>query len=261
MHLIAAWMMACTPQEPEDVRGTTPGEPAETTPITSDSGQGVVCSDGPAFPDAWAGALDPERITNTPPSHDAGIAAIIDALPSSGSATISIEVTEAVVANFTEYGGGLDQLWLSDSSGGLQTFGPDIPFTADELQPGDTVSFTATEITSYYDLPELTGLTGLSIASQGGMVYVVEGNTTTISLAEHLNQNIRGYGAITSEPEGCGGSSVCADFTFGDNTAILRFSDSLGLAVGDCVDVLAPLTIFSGAPQLNLDNNDWVSVY
>ena len=261
MSSLVALMLACTPQEPEDVRGTAPGEPTDPTPITTDSGVAVICTDGPAFPDAWAGALDPAQVTSTPYDFDAGIGAILSAAPDSGSADISIEVTGAVVANFTEYGGEIDQLWLADSGGGLQTYGVDINLTASDIAPGDTVSFTATEITTYYDLPELTGLTGLTVTTKGGAVYVIDGNTTTITVAAHLNQNLRGFGELVSAPESCGGSAVCADFSFGENTLALRFSEGLGLEEGDCVDVLAPLAIYSYAPQLNIDNNDWVSVY
>ncbi|MFT5684131.1 MAG: hypothetical protein ACI8RZ_005072 [Myxococcota bacterium] len=258
---LVALMMACTPQEPEDVRGTAPGDPSTPTPLTTEIGGVVVCTDGPAFPDAWAGAVDPALVTTTPYDFAAGIGDILDAAPASGALSIDIAVTDAVVANFTEYSGEIDQLWLADAGGGLQTFGPDIGLTAEEIAPGDTVSFVATEITTYFSLPELTGLTDLSVTGAGGLVYVIPGNTTTITVADHLNQNIRAFGELVSEPETCGGSSSCADFVFGDNTVALRFADAIGLSMGDCVDVLAPLTLFSGAPQLNIDNNDWVSVY
>lgn len=261
MSILVALMMACVPQEPEDVRGTTPGEPANPTPISADSGGSVSCVDGPAFPDAWAGALSPDQVTSSPYENEAGIGDILDAAPESGAQAIDITVTDAVVANFTEYGGAIDQLWLADAAGGLQTYGVDINLTADDISPGDRVSFTATEITTYFGLPELTGLSGLTVTEKNGAVSVVDGNTTAVTLAEHLNENIRGYGALTSAPEGCGGSSVCADFTFGENTVVLRFADALGLAEGDCVDVLAPLGIYSYSEQINIDNNDWVSVY
>lgn len=261
MSLVALMMMACTPQEPEDVRGTAPGEPTTPTPIDVDSGSAVLCSDGPAFPEAWAGAVDPKRVTTTPYDFAAGIGDILDAAPDQDSASIDIAVTDAVVTNFTEYGGEIDQLWLADAGGGLQTYGVDLNLTAADVAPGDTVSFTATEITTYFSLPELTGLTDLSVTGSGAQVYVVDGNAETVTVAAHLNLNIRGFGELVSEPEGCGGSSVCADFSFGDNTVPLRFPEALGLSVGDCVDVLAPLTVYSGSPQLNIDNNDWVSVY
>jgi hypothetical protein len=258
---LVALMMACAPQEPEDVRGTAPGEPTQPTPIDVDSGGALSCADGPAFVDAWAGAVSPELVTDTPYTAVAGIGEILAAAPAEGSAAIDIAVTDAVVANLTEYGGGIDQLWLADADGGLQTYGVSINLTADDIAPGDTVSFTATEITTYYSLPELTGLSDLTITGSGAMVYVIDGNTTAVTVSAHLNQNVRGFGALTSAPESCGGSSVCADFTFGPNTVTLRFAAALSLSEGDCVDVLAPLTIFSGAAQLNIDNNDWLSVY
>ena len=261
MSFLVAFLVACTPQEPEDVRGTAPGEPTTPTPIATDSGAAVTCSDGPAFPDAWAGALDPDQVTDTPYDFEAGIGDILDAAPESGSQSIDIKVTDAVVANFTEYSGSIDQLWLADAGGGLQTYGVDINLTADDVAPGDRVSFTATEITTYYGLPELTGLTDLTVTTKGGPVYVVNGNTTAVTLDEHLNENIRGFGELVTAPESCGGSSVCADLAFGDNVAVLRYAEALGFDEGDCIDVLAPLNIFSYAEQINIDNNDWVSVY
>ena len=260
MSILVA-LLACVPQAPEDVRGTTPGEPAVPTPISADSGGAVDCDDGPAFPDGWAGALSPEQVTSAPYDFEAGIGDILDAAPESGAQAISIPVTEAVVANFTEYGGAIDQLWLADAAGGLQTYGVDINLTAADISPGDRVSFTATEITTYFGLPELTGLSGLTVLDKDGAVSVVDGNRTAVTLEEHLNENIRGYGTLVSAPQGCGGSSVCAEFSFGENTMVLRFPEALGLAEGDCVDVLAPLGIYSYAEQLNIDNNDWVSVY
>ena len=261
MRILVALMLACVPQEPEDVRGTAPGDPTTPTPITTDSGGAVSCDDGPAFPDAWAGALSPDQVTSSPYDFEAGIGDILDAAPESGALGIDITVTDAVVANFTEYGGSIDQLWLADSAGGLQTYGVDINLTADDISPGDRVSFIATEITTYFGLPELTGLSGLTVTDKDGAVSVVDGNTTAVTLEEHLNENIRGYGTLVSTPEGCGGSSVCADFSFGENTVVLRFAEALGLAEGDCVDVLAPLGIYSYSEQINIDNNDWVSVY
>ena len=206
MSILVALLLACVPQEPEDVRGTTPGEPALPTPISADSGADVNCDDGPAFPDAWAGALSPEQVTSAPYDFDAGIGDILNAAPESGAQEISIAVIEAVVTNFTEYGGAIDQLWLADAAGGLQTYGVDINLTAADISPGDRVSFTATEITTYYGLPELTGLSGLTVLDKDGPVSVVEGNRTAVTLEEHLNENIRGYGALVSTPEGCGGS-------------------------------------------------------
>ena len=261
MSFIAAFALACSVAEPEDVRGTAPGEPTTPTPINADTGGALSCAEGPAFPEAWAGVLDPEQVTDVPYSNTTGLGDVLAAAPQEGSASISIKVSGAVVANFTEYGGEIDQLWVADASGGLQTYGVDINLTAEDIQPGDLVSFTATEITTYFGLLELTGLTDLVVTDASEPVYVVNGNSTAITLDEHLNENVRGFGELTSEPEGCGGSSVCADFTFGENTLPLRFSDALGLEQGDCVDVLAPVTIYSYAPQINIDNNDWVSVY
>lgn len=260
MSILITLMLACVPQEPEDVRGTAPGEPAAATPLSTDTGS-IDCADGPAFPDAWAGALSPEQVTTAPYDSEAGIGDILDAAPESGALSIDITVTDAVVANFTEYGGAIDQLWLADAAGGLQTYGVDINLTADDVSPGDRVSFTATEITTYYGLPELTGLSDLTVSDKNGMVSVVDGNTTAVTIEEHLNENVRGYGTLVSAPEGCGGSSVCADFSFGENTVVLRFAEALGLAEGDCVDVLAPLGIYSYSEQINIDNNDWLSVY
>ncbi len=258
---VLALLAGCDRQEPEDVRGTAIGEPTTPTPITQDTGALYSCSEGPSFPDAWAGAIDPALVTDVPYANDAGIASLLAAAPSSGSAAVSIAITDAVLANYSEYGGEIDQIWIADAGGGVQTYGVDLGLTAAALQPGDTVSFTATEITNYYGLYEITEIEDFAITGTGGAVYVVDGNTTTITVDEHLNENLRAYGTVTSEPEECGTSTVCLDLTFGDNTIALRVSSSLGFANGDCLDVLAPLDLYSGAPQLDIANNNWVSAF
>ena len=251
---------ACTPTMPEDVRGTTPGTPQEPDVLTDTGGSAVACEDGPAFADFWAGGLDPALVTETPYTFSAGLDAARTYMQGGGGEPPFV-ITDAVVLNLTTADGAVDTLWLGDASGAMLTYGVNLGLTAAEVQPGDTVSLTISAATYYQGLYEITGISGLvEVTGDAEPIYVVDGNSTQVSVDSHASQNVRGYGALVNDEGECG-SRQCFTFRYGSNSHTLRVSPDLGLAVGDCVDLLMPLGAFGGNAQYNIDNNDWLSTY
>ena len=68
-------------------------------------------------------------------------------------------------------------------------------------------------------------------------------------------------GELVNDEGSCGSSARCYTFAYGDNAHTMRVDDALGFAVGDCVQVVMPLSIYFEEEQYNVDNNNWVSTY
>jgi hypothetical protein len=258
LWLTCAILTACDVTEPDDVRGTSAGEASVPDPLTDTSTNDYTCADGPAFPGAWAGTIDPAQRTDQPYDFDAGIA---DALAAAdNSSRLPVDIIDAVVANFTTRSGSVDTLWIADEAGGMMSYGVDFNLEADAIAPGDRISFTITDATVYFGLPEITEVEGVVVTPGDGAVYVVDGNAEVITTETHLSQNIQAYGELIAD-EGACGSSSCFTFGYGDNAHTIRVSEGLGFKVGDCVEIAMPLGIYFEEEQYSIDNNNWVSVF
>lgn len=255
-------LAACDPAEPEDVRGVSPGEPTEPDTLTDTSANQYSCADGPAFPEFWAGALEPDMVSATPYDFDAGIGDAIGAMSSNGSFSGPVTITDAVVTAYTEYNGDVDVMWIADSSGGLMSYGVDWGLSVSDVSPGDTISFTATDGTIYFGLPELTEIDGPpTVTGRVDALYVVDGNAEVVTTEDHLSQLVGAYGELVNDEGSCGSSARCYTFSYGENAHTIRVDDALGFSVGDCVQVLMPLGIYFEEEQYSIDNNNWVSTY
>jgi len=248
---------ACDVSEPEDVRGVEPGEATEADPLDDTSSNTYACADGPAFPGQWVGTVDPDRVTTTPYDFDAGIA---DAIAAMDRGSFPVEITDAVVANYTERDGEIDTLWIQDGSAGLMTYNVSTGLRSDEISPGDTVSFTISDGTIYFGLPEITGISGDITVTGSQDVYLVDGTAEVVTTETHLSQNILAYGELTADEGSCG-SARCFTFSYGENAHTIRVSEGLNFKVGDCIELAMPLGIYFEEEQYSVDNNDWVSVY
>ena len=205
--------------------------------------------------------MDAGLLTTTPYDFDAGIAALKAAMPTGEDpVAVSIPVSGAVVTTVGYAPSGTDpDIWISDANGTVLTFRAGGGTLG--VKPGDKVSFTATELTNYFDKLEITGIADFSIDSSGNPIWYREGYDQVIDPAAWSQNLTHIWGQLVTEPVSCGGSYSCFDLQHGSQTIAYRINlESLGDYPdrnGDCVQLLAPMDTFSGAPQINIFNYDW----
>lgn len=261
--LLGMLLVGCDVEEPENIRGTGVGEPTEPDPLDDTSSNTYSCADGPAFPDFWAGTLDPELVTDQPYDFDAGVGEARSAAASTDfSVDVNIDIQGAVVANFTTRNGAVDTLWLADKGGGMTSYNVNWGLSADEVSPGDTINVTITEVSNYYDTLQITAIADTpTITGRVDSMYVVDGNAGPISTDTHLSQNVSAFGELVEDEGSCGGGYRCFIFSYGENAHTLRLSEDLGFKVGDCVQIAMPLGMYFDEEQYSVDNNNWVSSF
>jgi hypothetical protein len=261
--LLGMLVIGCDVEEPENVRGTGVGEPSEPDPLDDTSSNTYSCADGPAFPDFWAGAIDPGLVTDQPYDFDAGVGeARSVAAGTDFSETVNIDIQDAVVANFTTSNGDVDTLWIADTAGGMTSFGVRWGLSADVLSPGDTISFTITEVSNYFDTLQITAIDDTpTITGRVDSMFVVDGNAGPVSTGTHLSENVSAHGELVNDEGSCGGSFRCFTFSYGENAHTLRLNEDLGFKVGDCVQIVMPLGMYFDEEQYSVDNNNWVSSF
>ncbi|MCB9795870.1 MAG: hypothetical protein H6741_24500 [Alphaproteobacteria bacterium] len=245
-------MVACAPVEPEDVRGTAPATPTDdwqrdTGPFELPTG----CALGPADAGEWAGRVPVEQITTEPYAFDAGVAAVIEASPAQGQRVdVQLRVEGAVITNvgYPE----AENVWFADGGGAMRTYSA--PWGV-SLEPGDVVSFEVREISNYRGELEVIDLGNVEVIGSGEPVFFVDATEQSVSVAEHARQNIRAWAEVVSGPTDC--SSNCFDVDLGSQTELLRISSSRNFDPGDCLELFAPMGVFDGEIQFNIENYDW----
>jgi len=164
---------------------------------------------------------------------------------------------------YTPSGSNIWTLWLADANGAVRTYLKDDStdtIAEGSIQPGYTISFTATELKDYEGTLEITQMSAITKGTPG-KVYVQEAAGQTLSAASHFEEMVHAYGKLVSDSTACGGSSVCFDYDIGEQTVTFRVKSSGNLMKGDCVDVYAPMGQFSGSPQFDIANFDWMDTY
>lgn len=205
--------------------------------------------------------MDATLLTTTPYDFDAGIAALKAAMPEGEEPVeVSIPVSGAIVTTVGYAPSGADpDIWISDANGTVLTFRAGGGTLG--VMPGDKVSFTATQLTNYFDKLEITGIDGFTIDSSNNPIWYREGYDQVIDAAAWSQDLTHIWGQLVTEPEACGGSYSCFDLQHGSQTIAYRVNlESLGDYPdrnGDCIQLLAPMDTFSGAPQINIFNYDW----
>lgn len=205
--------------------------------------------------------MDATLLTTTPYDFDAGIAMLKAALPEGEDPVeVSIPVSGAIVTTVGYAPSGTDpDIWISDANGTVLTFRAGGGTMG--VMPGDKVSFTATQLTNYFDKLEITGIEGFTIDSSNNPIWYREGYDQVIDSAAWSQDLTHIWGQLVTEPEACGGSYSCFDLQHGSQTIAYRVNlTNLGDYPdrnGDCVQLLAPMDTFSGAPQINIFNYDW----
>jgi hypothetical protein len=203
-------------------------------------------------------------------SYDAGIGALLAAVPADGEEPVTGEwtITDATIVA-TDYNSETSQraqrvFYLADGSGTISTF-----FGAEDLdsQPtfsvkvGQRVSGTVTSLGNFNGVNQIQLANGWSLESEDNQVYIRDIVDESISI-DDVNSVVRVTGVLSSvdNPE-CGGSSVCYVLTYGTSQSITLRSSSQFLAVGNCVTYVGPVRAFAGVPQLDTLNFDWLWAY
>ncbi|MFT6234733.1 MAG: hypothetical protein ACJAZO_005257 [Myxococcota bacterium] len=278
-------LVGCPPEDPSETGDvdTSGTEGTDDTDTEGTDDEGTEGTDAPDFdchvlpsslPD-WTGDLDPPALgTTTPFGFDAGLDDVIAALPASGeTATVNIAVTGAVVTtlgfNPESDSGVIHTFYVGDATGGALVrldFTDDT--TAVDVVPGDAVDFTVTTMENFNGLLQIAAISDLTVTSQGNEVYIVAATGLAIDTINDISVVHQLHGELTSSESGCGGSSVCFDFETRDGeTAVvstLRINNNnlqTPLIEGDCLQVNAPLTQFSGDAQFNIGNFAWQRWY
>ena len=136
------------------------------------------------------------------------------------------------------------------------------------IRVGQKVSFKATGVDLYRDLPQITNLdaTTWTLDSEDNDVFIDDigaGEEIGLDDVQHV---IRVTGTLTGESVACGGTSKCTQLDFGGtSTVTLRVSDSFkidnrALAAGDCITFAGPAGVFDAVPQLDVTQFDWLWV-
>lgn len=238
------------------------------TANTGDSGGTKTqdCSVGPSPTGPWSGhPLSEASVTTTTkaPTADAGLAAVRAAAEKAGmdSAKVSLPVSGALVTakGFVPSNGTFAKFWVADSSGPHVVFNVDLP-DAPGLQPGDVVDFTATEVGTFFGLPQITELTDFTVTSTGEDVQVIDANTTTLDYDTHGERVVEAWGELVTDNGPCGGDATCYDMTVGTQTLVFR-TESNYVQVGDCIHFIGPLQRFQETLQLTVEDFDWFTDY
>jgi hypothetical protein len=232
---------------------------ADTAPIVADDHP---CAD--VVPGPWSGhPLASADLTASPPSEDAGLQALFDAMPPEGQ-TVSVDllVDGAVVIN-TGFGGGNEPqpIWLQDASGGVRTF--DVPGLV-AYQPGDRLSFRVTSLTNYFGELEIVGMEDLELIDTGASVQVVSAGSQPLRFPDQRGQNVEFAGLYTGDSSDDCGDNPCLEI---DNGVTVQTLDLRGaypepLTAGEtCLHVLSPVEFTRGDVRLGATNFAWMQTY
>jgi MYXO-CTERM domain-containing protein len=258
--------------EPADTR-----EPADTdgadaqADVGTDTSDATDVTDTHVQPDAttscthaswFDGEMDAASTTiatSSPPTHDAGLAAVrTAALAGQTQLSSPLEVRGAIVSA-TRYSNN-NAYWVQDSSGGMMVWlasGLDIA-----LDVGTTVNFDVIETALFDGIPEISDIANFSITGYGAPVYVQDVNTRELDAGD-ITQISRLTGQL-SNPAACGATRTCFDFTYGRTsgpwTTTLRLSNALGstMTAGECYAFTGPVSAFTD-PQLEVNNLNWLT--
>jgi hypothetical protein len=275
-------LVACTPAPITDDKDDTDGGTSDTTDTTTDTGSGftdtvtdtdtvTTLQDCPSEPDV-IGPWDTHPITvagtgwtRDPPANDAGISAVLAAVAGQTYAiTIDLPITGAIVTSRGYVPAAPTEntvtMWLEDSSGAITTFQMDIGIDPNLVNPGDSVSFTATEAVEYFGTAEITAATDFQILSSANDVHIVDGMSgPALTFASDGMRTVEVWGQLVAGPTDCGGRN-CWDFEYNGNTVVFRSGSTFDY-LGDCIHYIGPLGQFDSAPQLNAEDYDWYDYF
>ena len=203
----------------------------------------------------WFGGLDPSNVTTVPYSREADLDALraLD-IDEWESADVSIWIDGAVVSATRESEGDISNFWLGDANAGIRTYSTPVG----ALVPGDLVEFTATAVLNYQGELEITGIEDFSVIGSEKVV-VVEANGITLTYEEYGGELVHLWGELTADQGDCGGYR-CFDLSHEDEVITFRTTDS-SYQIGDCVELVAPVTVYTGSAQIDIHQVDWARTF
>ncbi|MCB9506633.1 MAG: hypothetical protein H6697_03075 [Myxococcales bacterium] len=245
---------------------------------TDGSDAGIVCGEGVVFtgqvhvsdtPDPTSPNGGAPRFEPYDGEYDAGVAAVIEAAPATGDPVeVELELTDATVVA-TSYNTDTQQraqyiFWIADAGGTVQVFLPSDdtagqpPFS---VKVGQRVSATVTAVGVYQGMAQVTAASDWTLGSEGNEVFVLDVGAERAVTAADAHAVVRATGTLTSidQPD-CGGAT-CYLFDYGAEAPITLRSSSSFLSVGQCATFVGPVRLFSGAPQFDTINFDWLWTY
>lgn len=216
--------------------------------------------------DDWEGAPQPvsplfgAETSRVPPTVDAGLAAVIAAMPRDLSVDGSWAVTDAVVVNLGSVPS--RSVWLNDAHEAVRL---NTQVDLDPVpRPGDTVRFTATRLSNAQGDLQVTALTSWSVGPNRVPVPVYPIRQSGLTAADR-GRNMEVYGATRATlfaddfPGHCGGA-VFMSVNFAEFEVV---GDSLSEDV--CEKLIAPVVLrVVGSDRcfaLDLSNPAWVHAY
>ena len=261
-------LIGCGPRVPVDTDADADTDTDMDTDTDSDTDTDTEVDKCPEAPDAgFYGQLEAGQVTATSPYKDSGISAVVAAQADVVDGTpkaVDIQVTDAVVASigYTPSSATAHwSVWVADSKGAVRTYLKDstgtIPST---VKPGDTISFKVKQLTNFAGEFQISQITDFALGADTSLIWLQETNGTTLSYADHGRELVHAYGQVVTDPAACG-SYECMDLDLDGQTVDFRIKPEKGVVKGDCLDVVAPVGVFNGGVQFNIDNFDWVDFY
>ena len=153
---------------------------------------------------------------------------------------------------------GIQRMYVADANAAFKVFLASNPTIA--VKTGMRVSFTATEITQYGGVYEITQVdeNSWTIDASGLEVPVKVIPDGTAIAADDFNWVIRTTGTLVSAPVACGGGTHCYDLDYGaGSTVVFRTAEMNVFDIGTCVTFQGPVTLYNGEPQLTTYGNEW----
>jgi hypothetical protein len=136
----------------------------------------------------------------------------------------------------------------------------DLNFDPSTVGPGDVVDIRVTRIQNYFGVLEI--LDGdVQITGSGERVYVHDGMTGDDLVYGDLPQElVEVWGKVLGPSTACG-DFECFPLDYGaPNPLTLRVVPGT-VSRNDCAHVIAPLDVYDGEPQLQIDHPDWLRTY
>lgn len=258
-------MAACSRQPPSTPDADTDVAVADTDTIVDDSDTTVVDTDvadtdvtltpcpAPSNVGTWFGALDSANVTSDAPTGDAGLAAVSAA----SVGTVSLAITDAVVTAvaYRPPAINVNTFWIADGSGAIEVFNVDSGTTT--LAPGQIVSLTVTKTSKYFGTLQITAATDITVSGSMADVYVLDASDLDLDYATQSAINVFTWGRITAANGACGTSSSCFTMTTNHAQEVrYRVRTDKGVRLGDCIEVVSPLSIYDGNQQLDIVDLD-----
>ena len=196
-------------------------------------------------------------------ARPAGGLAALAAAPGTGEPAVDLFTSPLGISGAVVVAVGFPEntsFWIEDANGAIRAYFGDAPL-AQDLSPGDIVTFQITELDNYASDVEITGYSNFSVNSTGNTVRVQDGQGLILDYPTRGGRNFDAYGELVTDLGECG-PATCWLISNGGTLTPLRLSNAGGSwALGDCIHFVAPLSRFEGEMQYDMFNYDWFEYY